>query len=119
MTKENETFRIRGDYLKYGDKFQFYGDRAIGQYVERGSSAADNEAMVQFINAVAERLDDLDLQVRGEARQKLAEIEEVQLGPGKAQKRLRMLGLSLRAILEGAAGDALAGALLGLWVPDV
>ena len=37
--------------------------------------------------------------------------------PEPDRHRLKALGGSLRAILEGAAGNALAAVLLGLWHP--
>ena len=38
--------------------------------------------------------------------------------PRPAHRRLKALGGSLRAILEGAAVNVLAAVLLGLWHPD-
>jgi hypothetical protein len=76
----------------------------------------DTAALRRFAEAVAQALPALNLGDSGQAADVLtAEIISEAAGSHPDHARLRALGRSLRAILEGAAGNALAAGLLSLW----
>lgn len=83
------------------------------------SSGVDVAALVTFAETVAQALPVLALSPgEQDAAQVLTgQIVEEASRPASDHSRLRALGGSLRTILEGAAGNALAAMLLGLWHP--
>jgi hypothetical protein len=113
----------RGDDLR---TFTFHGPagnvaidseqvtQQFGSGAERAE--ADDAALRRFAEAVAQALPVLGL---GDARQAAealtAEIAQASAESHPDHAKLRALGRSLRAVLEGAAGDALAPGLLNLW----
>jgi hypothetical protein len=77
------------------------------------------EAMTEFIKAVAQSLSALELS-RTElenARRTLDEIRSEASAGKPEHRRLRQLATTLRGILMEASGHALGGALLGVWHP--
>jgi hypothetical protein len=83
------------------------------------SSGVDAAALVRFAEAVAQALPALALSAGDQqaAQTITGQIVKEASEPKPDHPRLKALGGSLRAILEGAAGNALAAVLLGLWHP--
>jgi hypothetical protein len=77
-------------------------------------SAGDLEAMGKFIDAATGSLGALAL---SPARREEAARAVEALNAEPAPDRRRALAASLWRIVEGAAGSALGGALIGLWHP--
>lgn len=83
------------------------------------SAGVDVATLARFAETVAQALPALAL---APGNQQAAETLTGQIIRGASEpepnhQRLRALGRSLRAILEGAAGNALAAGLLALWHP--
>ena len=113
-----------GDFRIGEVQINQFGSHSVGQqFVNTGQQdpldRLPDEAMSEFIKAVAQSLSALELsRVELEnARRTLDEIRnEVSAGePG--HRRLRQLATTLRGILMEASGHALGGALLGVWHP--
>jgi hypothetical protein len=83
------------------------------------SSGLDVAALAKFAEAVAQALPALALPLGDQqAVQALTgQIDKAASESVSDHSRLKALGSSLRTILEGAAGNVLAAALLGLWHP--
>lgn len=83
------------------------------------SSGGDAAALARFAEAVAQALPALALSTGDQqaAQTLTGQIVKEASEPRPDHSRLKALGGSLRAILEGAAGNALAAVLLGLWHP--
>jgi hypothetical protein len=83
------------------------------------SSGVDAAALARFAEAVAQALPALALSPADQqaAQAITGQIVKESSEPRPDQRRLKALGGSLRAILEGAAGNVLAAVLLGLWHP--
>jgi hypothetical protein len=81
------------------------------------SANVDVAALARFAEAVAQALPALALEPREaeDARTLTGEIMHTASQPRPDHRRLRALGQSLRTILEGAASNVLAAALLALW----
>lgn len=97
------------------------GSRGITQHAGDAihSDGVDVAALARFAETVAQALSVLAL-APGEhqaAQTLTGEIIQAASQPEPNHPRLRALGRSLRAILEGAAGNALAAGLLALWHP--
>ena len=97
------------------------GSHGITQYAGHAvqSAGVDVAALARFAETVAQALPALAL---ASGDQRAAETLTGQIiraasEPEPNRPRLRALGRSLRAILEGAAGNALAAGLLALWHP--
>jgi hypothetical protein len=93
------------------------GDNNIS--IMNQAETVDIEKLVKFATAVKKALPVLDLE---EDEQRSAEGYTVEIlgsakEPAPDHGRLRQIGRSLRTILEGAAGNALASGLLGMWSP--
>jgi hypothetical protein len=85
-----------------------------GSIIQRAE--VDSAALRRFAEAVAQALPALNLGDGEQAADILtAEIIKAAAGSRPDHARLRALGRSLRAVLEGAAGNALAAGLLNLW----
>jgi hypothetical protein len=83
------------------------------------SAGVDVAALARFAETVAQALPVLALAPGDQqaAQTLTGQIIRAASEPEPHHPRLRALGRSLRAILEGAAGNALAAGLLGLWHP--
>ena len=96
------------------------GQFVIGDHNTTIQGAADTvniAELVRFAEAVADALPSLAPDRRESAQALAAEIIGEAGGPAPDHGRLRRLGQSLRAIVEGGAGNALATAMLSLWTP--
>ncbi|MFC5749794.1 hypothetical protein [Actinomadura rugatobispora] len=94
------------------------GQLAIGpNNTQISETTIDVPALTNFTEAVAQALPTLGLtEEDGErARRLIEEIAETTRRPRPDHARLRALGLSLRTILESAAGSALIPVLQALW----
>ncbi|MEW2354087.1 hypothetical protein [Spirillospora sp. NPDC029432] len=94
------------------------GQVAIGRNNTIASTTTvDVPALTRFTEAVAQALPTLEMD--GEQRERaldlIDEITRTARHPRPDHARLRELGLSLRTILESAAGSALLPALQALW----
>jgi hypothetical protein len=83
------------------------------------SPGVDFAALARFADTVAQALPVLALAPGDQqaAQTLTGQIIRAASEPKPDHPRLRALGRSLRAILEGATGNALAAGLLGLWHP--
>lgn len=83
------------------------------------STGVDVAALVTFAETVAQTLPVLVLSPGDQdaAQVLTGRIVQEASRPESDHSRLRCPGSSLRTILEGAAGNALAAMLLGLWHP--
>ena len=83
------------------------------------SAGVDVAALARFAETVAQALPALALAPGDQqvAKTLTGQIIRAASEPQPNHPRLRALGRSLRAILEGAAGNALAAGLLALWHP--
>ena len=83
------------------------------------SSGVDAAALARFAETVAQALPVLALSPDDQqaAQTLTGQIVKAASEPKPDHVRLKALGGSLRAILEGAAGNALAAVFLGLWHP--
>jgi hypothetical protein len=83
------------------------------------SSGVDVAALLRFAETVAQALPVLGLSPGDQdaAQVLTGQIVQVASRPESDHSRLKALGDSLRTVLEGAAGNALAAVLLGLWHP--
>ena len=83
------------------------------------SAVVDVAALARFAETVAQALPALALAPGDQqaAETLTGQIIRAASEPEPNHPRLRALGRSLRAILEGAAGNALAAGLLALWHP--
>jgi hypothetical protein len=90
-----------------------------GPAVPLGDPVADREAMAKFIAAASGALAALDLspEAREEAERAVAAMGEEAADDTLAQERRRVAAAALWRVVEGAAGNALGAALLGLWHP--
>ena len=83
------------------------------------SAGVDVAALARFAETVAQALPALALVPVDQQAAKILTGQIIRAGsePEPDHPKLRTLGRSLRAILEGAAGNALASGLLALWHP--
>ena len=114
-----------GDFRIGEVQINQFGSHSVGQQFVNTGGQGDpldrrpDEAMSQFIKAVAQSLSALELsQVELEkASRTLDEIRSEASTSKPERRRLRQLATSLRVILTEASGHALGGALLGVWHP--
>jgi hypothetical protein len=113
-----------GDF-RIGDvQINQFGSHSVGQqFVNTGEGdpldRLPDEAMSQFIKAVAQSLSALELS-RAELEKATRTLDEIRSEASASKpehRRLRQLATTLRAILTEASGHALGGALLGVWHP--
>jgi hypothetical protein len=94
------------------------GQVVVGDHntVTSGEAPLNLTELLRFAQAVAEALPALRLDpVRQEEAQALATEILAADGPEPDRRRLRQAGRTLRTIVEGAAANALASGLLGIW----
>ncbi|MGP3925533.1 hypothetical protein [Streptomyces sp. 8N616] len=87
--------------------------------VGQAAESVDVARLAEFAQAVSQAIPVLGLR---EERQRTAEeltrqILQAADEPGADPRRLRALGQSLRAVLEGAVAGALSAGLLAIWTP--
>ncbi|MFC0039855.1 hypothetical protein [Actinomadura rayongensis] len=87
-----------------------------GNDVVMNAAGDDTEALAAFARTVRDRLPELDLGPSEDIARQIAEriVAEAQ-EPAPDRGRLRALGNSLRAVLEGGAGGVVTAALMNLW----
>lgn len=103
---------VSGLVVGSNDVTQYTGDAVQ-------SSGADVSALAKFAETVAQALPALALAPGDQqaAQVLTGQIVEAASEPKPDHRKLKALGCTLRTILEGAAGNALASVLLGLWHP--
>jgi hypothetical protein len=117
-----------GDFRIGEVKINQFGSHSVGQQIVHSSRSdpldrLPDEAMSEFIRAVAQSLSALTLPPAGleEIQDILAEIRREAAAPQPKHRRLRQLASTLRAVLVEASGSAvgggLLGALTGVWHP--
>lgn len=115
--------------MSKGDQRNFFaGGDVSGQAIlgddntvimNRQAEAVDLTELVRFAKAVNEALPALGLDDQDErsAGALAGDIVDAAEGPAPDHGRLRAAGRTLRAIVEGAAANALGAGLLTLWSP--
>jgi hypothetical protein len=88
-----------------------------GNNVVAGGSTLDVAELRRFAEAAARALPVLELNDDGRRTAEEASAEILAADEDADHGRLRALGRTLRAVLEGAGGDVLAATVLGLWSP--
>jgi len=110
-----------GDFRIGSVQVNQFGDRSIAISNTQGDPFAKlpDDAMSEFIRAVADSLDALELSrtALDNARQTLDEIRDEAAKAQPERRRLHQLAATLRSILEEASGHALGAILLGSWHP--
>lgn len=117
MTGPDFPEHVHGDFV-CGDQVKQQGAHNIG-IVKSGGLPEDLSAIFRFVDGVEKNLAKLPLDA--DSRQDaISRIHDIRQETGKSapnHPRLRALAKRLRAIVEGAAGDAIAAYLIRLWVP--
>ena len=114
-----------GDFNIGDVQINQYGKESIGQQFISNEPQGDpldqlpDDAMSEFIRAVAQSLTALELSRAGfeDARRTIDEIRDEAANGRPERRRLHQLAASLRNILEEASGHALGAILLGTWHP--
>jgi hypothetical protein len=97
------------------------GSHGVTQHADEAvqSSGVDAAALAKFAKTVAQALPALALSTADQqaAQTLTGQIVNEASEPRPDRRRLKALGGSLRAVLEGSAGNVLAAALLGALAP--
>ncbi|QXJ22785.1 hypothetical protein AGRA3207_003845 [Actinomadura graeca] len=91
--------------------------QGIGFVAQNDNDAVDVGAIRRFAEAVEQAIPALNLSMEAQHQvdELLFEIAQAAAVKRPDHNRLRVLGNSLRTLLEGTAGGVLSGVLLGLW----